>query len=82
MTDLEALHAHQQEHHRIVTQALRYIAKGADLPYPLVRDDFISGDPEVTGIVWDIIHETHPGRFHGVSWCHACRSFALYEKTH
>jgi len=82
MFDHAALHEHQAEHHRIVTDVLRYIAKEAGLPYPFVREDFISGEPELTGIVWDILHLNYPGRFVGVSWCYGCRRFNLDEYKH
>lgn len=79
---LDALHAHQKEHHKIASGILRYIARHADLSYPDVREDFITGGPEITSLFWDMLHDLHPGRFVGVSWCHSCRKFNLEEVTH
>jgi len=82
MTDLDALHAHQKEHHRIVTGILRYISHHADVPFAEVRQDFIEGLPDITILFWEITHDTYPGRFVGVSWCHGCRRFSLDEYAH
>jgi hypothetical protein len=82
MTDLEALHAHTQEHHRIVTGILRGLAGEADVPYPVVRDLFRDGNQETTAVFWDRLWTSHPGRFVGIFWCHGCRRFGLHEKTH
>lgn len=82
MTDLDALHAHQKEHHRIASGVLRTFAQQADVPYSIVRDLFIEGEPDTTALFWMRVHEQHPGRFVGVSWCHCCRKFNLEEIIH
>lgn len=80
--NLDALHAHQEEHHKIATDALRFFARQADVPYPIVRDLFIEGHPDTTMIFWLEVNQKHPGRFVGVSWCACCRRFNLQERTH
>ena len=82
MTDLDAFHTHVAEHHKIASGILRRIATDTDLPYPEVRGDFVSGGPEITFLFWDMLNDTHPGRFVGVFWCHGCRRFGFHEKTH
>lgn len=78
--DFKALHAHQEEYHRIAVNALRIIATYMDLSYRQVRNRFIDGDVQVTDFFWTFIHEYYPGQFLRVNWCHGCRKFGFEIK--
>lgn len=76
------LEAHQHEHHKIATKALRSIAKDTGFRYALVRDEFIAGTYEITALFWIRVEEEHGDRFTGVDWCQGCRKFNLHERLH
>jgi len=82
MTNLDALHAHQEEHHKIASGVLRTFAREADIPYSIAWELFVEGDPDVTAVFWLFLEQQHPGRFVGVSWCDCCRRFNLDERSH
>jgi hypothetical protein len=78
----QALHAHQEEHHKIVTRMLRILSDETQLAFSDVRADFVEGDLDCTAAFWYLLASYYPGRFSGVSWCHTCRKFNLEERTH
>jgi len=75
---LQALHEHQQEHHSTVVSVLRSIGHDADVPFPLVREDFIHGDVDVTNLFWERLNALRPGLYLRVDWCYGCRKFNLH----
>jgi len=76
------IHEHYREHHKAAIGVLSAIARDTEIPFALVRGDFIEGEPEITALFWQRLHGLHPGRFTGVTWCEGCRMFQLEEALH
>lgn len=64
----------------MIKQAFKAVVSQTGLPYQVVFQRFIEGEPECNELVWEAFYRIFPDSpYHHVTFCHDCRSFELYK---
>lgn len=75
---IEALIAHDHKDHKLVCNALRYVARILNKPYSSVKSKFKNGNEEITILFWTKIYEDNPSAsYTGVYCCASCKKFGM-----